>query len=182
MLAERLPQFRPSVPKRIHLDGARAKCVQLRSVQSHAGTAGLSDCVCGYGIEWSSDTLWVSLRGRLAFETRASTERCWEAVRGWFKPAVVLDLSQATLMDSTALKSLVGLRRWLELRGSCLRISAVSPEVRRVLTATRLDRLFAIADEPRDTSASPDRFRVVRAPRELDCNPYPGRDGEVLGP
>jgi anti-anti-sigma factor len=162
MLAEQLLQFRPSVPKGIHLDRAQAKCVQLGSGRSHAGTAGLSDFVCDYEIESSSDTLWVSPRGRLAFETRASTERCWEAVRRGFKPSVVLDLSQVMRLDSTALGSLVGLRRWLHSRGSCLRISATSPEVRRVVTATRLDRFFAIADEPRDTSPSPEGNFAMR--------------------
>jgi anti-sigma B factor antagonist len=135
-----------------------------------------------HGIESSSNSLWVSLRGRLVFQTFASTKRCWEAVRAGFKPSVVLDLSEVTLMDSTVLGSLVGLRRWLESRGSCLRISAMSPEVRRVLTVTRLDRIFAIADEPRDTSASPDRVRGDRAPKELDCDSNPGRDGELLAP
>jgi anti-anti-sigma factor len=104
-------------------------------------------------MESSADTLRVYLRGQLVYETLGSTERCWEAVRAAFKPSVVLDLSAVTFIASAALGSLLGLRRWLESRGSRLRVSAVSPEVRRVLTATGLHRFFAIDDEAHETAA-----------------------------
>jgi anti-sigma B factor antagonist len=61
-------------------------------------------------------------------------------------PAVVLDLSQVSFMDSTGLKVLIAVQRRAELAGGNLRLAAVPRPVMRVLTITGLDRTFAIYD------------------------------------
>ncbi len=108
---------------------------------------------CDYWMESSADSLLVHLRGQLVYETLASTERCWEAVQAAFKPLVVLDLSEVTFMASAALGSLLALRRCLVSRGTCLRISAMSPEVRQLMVAAGLNGFFATDDETRGTAA-----------------------------
>jgi anti-anti-sigma regulatory factor len=50
-------------------------------------------------------------------------------------------------MASAALGSLCGLRRWLESQGRCLRIAAISTEVRSIMEACGLLRLFTVDDD-----------------------------------
>jgi anti-anti-sigma factor len=104
-------------------------------------------------MEWGEDTLLVSLRGPLVYETLVPLQACWEAVRGEPRPCVVLDLSEVTFMASAALGSLVGLWRWLEARGYRLRLSALSLDVREVLRLTGLEQILAIDGEPCVTAA-----------------------------
>jgi anti-anti-sigma factor len=98
-------------------------------------------------MEWSEETLLVCLRGQVVYETLIPFESCFEAVRAEPRPTVVLDLSELTYIASAALGSLIGLRRWLEARGSCLRISALSAELCEALRSTGLTRVFGIDDE-----------------------------------
>jgi anti-anti-sigma factor len=98
-------------------------------------------------MEWSNETLLVSLRGEIVYETLKAFESCCEGVRAEPRPTVLLDLSELTYIASAALGSLLGLRRWLEARGSCLRISALSGEAREVLRITGLARVFSIDTE-----------------------------------
>jgi anti-anti-sigma factor len=98
-------------------------------------------------MDWRNETLLVSLRGEIVYETLIAFESCCEAVRAEPRPTVLLDLSELTYIASAALGSLLGLRRWLEARGSCLRISALSEEAREVLRITGLARVFSIDTE-----------------------------------
>jgi anti-anti-sigma factor len=104
-------------------------------------------------MEWGEDTLLVSLRGPLVYETLEPLQACWEAVRAEPRPRVVLDLSEVTFMASAALGSLVGLWRWLEARGYGLRLSALSLDVRHVLHLTGLEQILPIEGEPCVTAA-----------------------------
>jgi anti-anti-sigma factor len=109
------------------------------------GTSGFE---CDHWMQSSPDTLLVYMRGQMVYETLGATERCWQAVRDAFRQSVVLDLSQVTYMASAALGSLCGLRRWLESQGSCLRIVAIGTEVRSIMEASGLLRLFSVDDGP----------------------------------
>jgi anti-anti-sigma factor len=108
---------------------------------------------CDHRTESTADALRVYLRGQLVYETLDSIESCWEVVRAGPRPSVVLDLSEVDFMGSAALGSLLGLRRWLESRGCCLRISAMSAEIRRVLEVTGLNRILPIDDGAREAAA-----------------------------
>lgn len=98
-------------------------------------------------MEWSEESLLVCLRGQIVYETLIPFESCCQAIRAEPRRTVVLDLSELMYIASAALGSLLGLRRWLEARGSCLRISALSREAREVLRITGLARVFSIDSE-----------------------------------
>jgi anti-anti-sigma factor len=121
------------------------------------GTSGFE---CDHWMQSSPDTLLVYMRGQMIYETLDATEGCWQAVRHAFRHSVLLDLSQVTYMASAALGSLCGLRRWLESQGSRLRIVAISTEVRSIMEASGLLRLFSVDDGP------------------VEIAPRLGRDGE----
>jgi anti-anti-sigma factor len=103
---------------------------------------------CDYWMQSSPDTLLVYMRGQMVYEMLDATDGCWQAVRHAFRRSVLLDLSQVTYMASAALGSLCGLRRWLESQGSCLRIVAISTEVRSIMEASGLLRIFSVDDGP----------------------------------
>jgi anti-anti-sigma factor len=98
-------------------------------------------------MERRDETLLVWLRGHIVYETLTRFEFCCDAIRAEPRPTVVLDLSELTYIASAALGALLSLRRWLEARGSCLRISALSREAREVLRITGLARVFSIDAE-----------------------------------
>jgi anti-anti-sigma factor len=133
-------------------------------------------------MEWGEDTLLVSLRGPLVYETLAPLEACWKAVRAKPRPCVVLDLSEVTFMASPALASLVGLWHWLKARGYGLRLSALSLTVRHILHRTRLEQIFPVEGEPFVTEALPSPSRRARpgAAGARRC-PESHRHGEDLG-
>lgn len=59
---------------------------------------------------------------------------------------IVLDLSQVPFIDSHGLLALIsGQKAALQQRGELV-LSGVTPQVRRVLQLTRLDRVFTFAD------------------------------------
>jgi anti-sigma B factor antagonist len=59
-------------------------------------------------------------------------------------PAVVLDLTHVTLLDSSALGVLLGAMKALRRRGRRLRLVAPGTEVRRIFEVTLLDRVFEL--------------------------------------
>lgn len=60
--------------------------------------------------------------------------------------AVILDCTQATVIDSTALGALVKYRRDLGEDGHRIVLAAVSDSVREVLQITRLNTVFSVFD------------------------------------
>lgn len=67
---------------------------------------------------------------------------------------VVIDLSEVESLDSTALKLLGAASHYLERGGRHLVLRGCTPAVRRVLTFTRLRRLFQLERQsPRETAA-----------------------------
>jgi anti-anti-sigma factor len=116
------------------------------SLGDHTVTQFPVDSDFDHRIEWAEDTLLVSLRGQLVYETLGPLQACWAAVRGRPRPTVVLDLSQVTFLASGPLGSLVALHRWLADRGHQLRVSALSSQAREVLRMTGLAQFFSIDD------------------------------------
>jgi anti-sigma B factor antagonist len=57
---------------------------------------------------------------------------------------VVVDLTEATFLDSVALSVLIAAHRTLKLRGLPLEIACADANIRRLLSITGLDRLFTV--------------------------------------
>lgn len=80
-----------------------------------------------------------------------------EVELGW---NLIVDLSEVDLLDSTGLGLLVGILKRARERGERLGIAPTqlvlvvdTPEVRRTLELTRLDRVFTIADRLEDAES-----------------------------
>jgi anti-anti-sigma factor len=122
-------------------------------MRSHPVPQLLADPDFDHRIEWDEDALTIRLRGQLVYETLASLQSCWEAVRGQPRPTVFLDLSGVTFLASGPLGSLLALRRWLAERGHQLRVSALSSQARDVLRLTGVAQIFSIDDAATATPA-----------------------------
>jgi anti-sigma B factor antagonist len=59
-------------------------------------------------------------------------------------PRIVLDLSRATFLDSMALGVLLGAKKRLAATGGELEIVVATPDVRRILEITMLNRIFVL--------------------------------------
>jgi anti-anti-sigma factor len=59
---------------------------------------------------------------------------------------VVLDLSRVAVLPSLALGSLLQIGSQCAARRQTLKLAAVQPQIRKVLSMTRLDEVFQIAD------------------------------------
>ena len=58
----------------------------------------------------------------------------------------IIDMSETTYMDSTALSCLIHLKKQLLQRDGAVHLVGVRPNVRRVFTICKLDELFEIRD------------------------------------
>jgi anti-sigma B factor antagonist len=67
--------------------------------------------------------------------------------------SLVLDLSQVTFVDSTALGIVLGGQKRIEARGGQLRLVVPNTDVRRIFEITLLDRVLTI-DATRDAALS----------------------------
>jgi anti-sigma B factor antagonist len=68
--------------------------------------------------------------------------------------AVVLDLTDATFLDSTALGILLGAMKRLRASGGRFRVVAPRSEIRRIFEMTLLDRVFELDLSRRDALAA----------------------------
>lgn len=60
--------------------------------------------------------------------------------------SVIIDLSRVTILPSLALGLLVQISNTCKAREQKLTLVSVQPQIRKVFTITRLDRVFQIAD------------------------------------
>lgn len=68
--------------------------------------------------------------------------------------SVVIDLTQASLLDSTALGVMVGAMRRLRLRHGDLAVACRDDGILRLLAITGLDELIPVADTPEEALAA----------------------------
>jgi anti-anti-sigma factor len=66
---------------------------------------------------------------------------------------LVIDLTQVSFADSAGLGALIGAHRRAEAEGGGVSIVGATPQVRRVLKLTQLDRLFEVCDSLADVPA-----------------------------
>jgi anti-sigma B factor antagonist len=69
-------------------------------------------------------------------------------------PRIVLDLSRATFLDSMALGVLLGAKKRLAATGGELELVVATPDVRRILEITMLNRIFVL-HESREEAMDP---------------------------
>ncbi|GAB4214572.1 MAG: WecB/TagA/CpsF family glycosyltransferase [Roseiflexaceae bacterium] len=102
-------------------------------------------------------------------------------------PTLVIDLSGATFLDSSALGALVALANRAREQGGALRLACVPPRIAQTLALVRLERFFEIypdveralgtqrppAPEPPAPPLPEDGWAVQRMPRLLDAATVP---------
>ena len=84
----------------------------------------------------------VALRGEFDLYAREELRRL--LYDPGVRRRVVLDLAEASFVDSTTLGELLRFRRWLEARGGSLAIECSHAEILRAFAVTGLDRVFEI--------------------------------------
>jgi anti-anti-sigma factor len=63
--------------------------------------------------------------------------------------AFVVDLSAVTVMDSCGLSMLIAMKKTAETAGAKISLFGLSPMVRRLFAATKLENVFKICDDER---------------------------------
>ena len=61
--------------------------------------------------------------------------------------ALVLDLHGVAFVDSSGLGGLLGIKKQQDRAGGTLRLTRVSPAVTRIITITKMDRVFGLSEE-----------------------------------
>jgi anti-sigma B factor antagonist len=97
-----------------------------------------------------ADTTVVSVSGEIDMDTGPSFQRGLLRAIGAGRGGLVIDLSQASFMDSSALTSLVNAFDQLRRDGTNLAIVAGDARVRAIFDVARLARDFQIFDTRRD--------------------------------
>ena len=101
------------------------------------------------------DTTVVSVSGEIDMETGPAFQRGLIHAIGAGRGGLIVDLSLATFMDSSALTSLVNAFDDLRRRGGGkLAIVATDPRMRALFDVARLDRDFHIYESRSDALAS----------------------------
>src|SRR3954470_22798827 len=101
------------------------------------------------------DTTVVSVAGEIDMGTGAAFQRGLLHAIGAGRGGLIVDLSQATFMDSSALTSLVNAFDNLRTQGGGkLAIVASDPRMRALFDVARLDRDFQIYDSRADALAA----------------------------
>lgn len=89
------------------------------------------------------ETLIIAIEGRFDFSThqafRDAYEKNSEGVRHW-----VVDMSDTTYLDSSALGMLLLLRDFAGGDNASIRIENCNSDVRRILTISNFEQLFSI--------------------------------------
>jgi anti-sigma B factor antagonist len=86
----------------------------------------------------------IGAAGALDLFVAPELEQALTDIMGSGKRWVIVDLTAATLVDSTVLQVLVGVRRRLQARGGALAIVCPEPGIRKVFEITGLERMFLV--------------------------------------
>ncbi len=140
------------------------------------------------------ETAVLNIKGRLTIQNRTSfVEKAEEALAE--TPFVIINMSEATFLDSTALGALVGLAKQAHDLDGKLWLTAVPKAVYQSLTLMRLDRFFEVVDnveaalamrhereqkmtiisvpKPKEAEVEGLQWQVMKMPRRLDASTVP---------
>jgi anti-anti-sigma factor len=101
-----------------------------------------------------SDATVVSVAGEVDMDTGPSFQAGLLRALGAGRRGLIVDLSEATFMDSTALTSLVNAFDALRRQGGGLAIVASDPRMRTLFEVARLERDFEIYESREEALAS----------------------------
>jgi anti-anti-sigma factor len=108
-----------------------------------------------FDVAGDEDTTVVNVAGEIDMETGPAFQRGLLQAIGVGRHGLIVDLSQATFMDSTALTSLVNAFDSLRRQGGGrLAIVATDPRMRALFDVARLDRDFEIYETRADAVAA----------------------------
>ena len=89
-------------------------------------------------------TILIAVSGEADLRVAGELREQLHSVIDEHPSAVVVDLSEATLVDSTVLGVLVGTLKRMRASGGHFRVISPGGEIRRVLELTSLDRVFSL--------------------------------------
>jgi anti-sigma B factor antagonist len=96
----------------------------------------------------------VSIQGRVTIETSSEMRRMIAEVMSSIPPAVTIDLSGVTYLDTSGLATLLEASRIARQQGTRLVVEGLHDQPRELLHFTQIDRLLEIAPpephEPED--------------------------------
>lgn len=86
----------------------------------------------------------VTVVGEVDASTSPRLQECLDVHLGSGRTRLVLDVSGMSFLDSTGLRVLVGRLRLAKLHGGSIRLACPTPRIRRILTITGVDSIFAL--------------------------------------
>lgn len=92
----------------------------------------------GFVVVFVDGEIDVAVAGILAEELEASIDDC--------SPAMLVDLTNVTFMDSSALSTLIRVHKYAGSRGGGIRLVGPNARVSRLLEITHLDHLLPVHD------------------------------------
>lgn len=123
------------------------------------------------------ETAVLTIKGRLTIENRISfLEKGQEALVE--TPFLIVNLGEATFLDSTALGALVGLSKQAHDAGGKLWLTAVPENIKETIALVRLDRFFEMLEDV-DAGLAARHMRKQRETKDVfAAEPEPESKGE----
>jgi anti-sigma B factor antagonist len=100
------------------------------------------------------ETHLVRARGELDLYAAPELKRLLTDAIEAGKTRIVVDLTDAALMDSTALGVLIGARKRLRVRDGSLAVASSQPTILRILEVTGMDQVLDLHDTAEDALAA----------------------------
>ncbi len=97
-------------------------------------------------VERVRDVVLVTLSGDVDVSTAADARRDLHGALAASQAGMIIDMSGLTFIDSTGLGVLIGVLRRLSAHDTPLVLVVRSPNIARIFTLTRLDKVFVITD------------------------------------
>jgi anti-sigma B factor antagonist len=113
----------------------------------------------------------VTVRGELDLKTAPELRKALVAAIDATDDGVLVDLTDVSFLDSTALAAFVAARAHAKITGATLELVCPNPDIQRVFAITALNQVFRIHDRsplgparprPREKATSPSVSHIVR--------------------
>lgn len=109
-----------------------------------------------------AEAVRIALRGEFDMSNKAQLKALLHP--GELAEMVVIDMSETAYLDATALTCLIRLKKAVIANGGGeVHLIGVTPNIRKLLTLTKLDSMFQISDDCLRGDAKPRRSRKSRS-------------------